>query len=120
MGKRSPITNTDHLIAESNSYLKSLSLGISTNKGASSNIISVASTLTSTQLLASDSSRIQGIIHNDSTEKLYVKFGTSATTSDYTVMLDTDETLIVDSYTGVIHGVWGVVNGSAKVTDVTP
>ena len=123
MGKRDPITNTDHLIAEGNSYLKGLSLGtitVSANKGASSSPISVPSTLTSVELLAADPTRVEAIIHNDSTEKLYVKFGAGATTSSYTIMLDADESLIIDRYVGVVHGVWGVVNGSAKVTDVTP
>ena len=123
MGNKTPRTPLEWLVQESNELLSGLTLGtasVSANKGATSSVTSVASTLTSVELLADDSTRVQAIIHNDSTETLYIKLGTTATTSDYTVALETDESLVIDRYTGVVHGVWAVVNGSAKVTDVTP
>lgn len=123
MGKRDPITNTDHLIAEGNQYLKGLSLGnisVSANKGKNSSVSSVNSSISEVQLLASNDDRVEASVYNDSTEDLYVKLGSGASTSSYTVKLFPDETLVIDRYTGVITGVWDAVNGSAKLTDILP
>ena len=122
-GNKTPRTPLEFLIQDSNRFLSGLSLGtitISSNKGTTSSVTSVPSSASSVQLLASDPLRVEAIIYNDSTEKLYIKLGVTATTSDYTIVLDADESLVVDRYTGIVHGVWASVNGSAKITNVTP
>lgn len=60
------------------------------------------------------------MIHNDSTAILYVKFGTTATTSSYTVKMVADAYYEVPfGYTGRIDGIWASANGAARVTEIT-
>lgn len=123
MGKKTPRTPSEYLLQENNRLLEGLSLGtvsVSANKGATSAPVSIAASATSIELLASNSDRVEGIIYNDSTSNLYVLMGSGATTSNYTIKLETDESLVIDRYTGVVHGVWDSAVGSAKVTDILP
>ena len=59
-------------------------------------------------------------IHNDSTQILYVKLGTTATTTDYTVRMSAQDHYEVPfGYTGRIDGIWASANGNAYVTELT-
>ena len=87
--------------------------------GSTSVVSSVASSTSSVELLASASGRIEGVIQNDSTAVLYVKFGTAATSSSFTISLDPQEAVVIDKYNGVVHGAWASANGNARVTVVT-
>tara|TARA_R100000995_G_scaffold75030_1_gene44238 strand:+ start:4738 stop:5151 length:414 start_codon:yes stop_codon:yes gene_type:complete len=87
--------------------------------GSTSVVSSVASSTSSVELLASASGRIEGVIQNDSTAVLYVKFGTAATSSSFTISLDPQEAVVIDKYNGVVHGTWASVNGNARVTVIT-
>lgn len=88
---------------------------------ATSSVTSVADTTTSTTLKASNSSRKQIIIQNTSSAILYVKYGATATSSDFTVLLNQNDILIEDRYTGIIDGIWATDpgNGAAKITEIT-
>lgn len=88
-------------------------------RGSSSAVTSVAGSATSVQLLAANSSRKEATITNDSTADLYLKLGTTASTTSYTVKLRQDESYITDKYTGRIDGIWGSATGNARITQVT-
>lgn len=60
-------------------------------------------------------------IFNDSAADLYVKFGTAATTSDFTVKIPGGGYYEVPGpgpYGGIITGVWSSATGNARVAEV--
>lgn len=80
----------------------------------------VASSATSVTLLASNTARIGAMLYNDSTQNCYVKFGTTASTSSFTVILTTNTYYEVPGgYTGRIDGIWVSANGNMRVTELT-
>lgn len=84
----------------------------------------VASSTDSTELAGGSSSRKLFSVHNDSTQTLYLKLGTSASSTSYTVEiaaggyyeLPTHPT--AGTYLGPITGAWSAANGYARVTEV--
>lgn len=87
----------------------------------SSTISRVASSASSTTLLAANASRTRVIIYNESTADLYVKFGATASATSYTTKLgpgDTYESPTDWVYTGVIDGIWSAANGAAQITEL--
>ena len=89
-------------------------------QGTGSNVTSVSASVSSVTLLASNSDRVEAIIENDSVEDLYVKFGSGATASSYTKKIEQGDAIVVDSYTGIITGVWSAASVDARITEVTP
>lgn len=90
-------------------------------KSASAAITSVNDTATSTTLLSSNASRLGFSIFNDSTEILYVKFGTTASSTDYNVKLQ-PQGYFEDAfrYTGRVDGIWANdASGAAKIAELT-
>jgi hypothetical protein len=80
----------------------------------------VASSASSVNLLALNASRKGAMIVNDSTSVLYVKFGTTASTTDYTVrMMPNDYYEVPFNFTGRIDGIWSSANGNARLTEMT-
>ena len=80
----------------------------------------VAGSAVSVTVLASNASRKGATIYNDSTKKLYAKFGVTASTSDFTVLLDPGSYYEVPfGYTGRIDGIWSAANGFARLTELT-
>lgn len=80
---------------------------------------SVESSASSVQLVAARRGRRGCCIFNDSTQVLYVKLGTTASTSSFTVKMaagDYYETPF--GYTGAIDGIWASANGNARITEV--
>lgn len=57
-------------------------------------------------------------VFNDSTATLYLKFGTAATTTSYTVQIGAGSYYEFPQpcYGGEADGVWSAVNGAARVT----
>lgn len=83
-------------------------------------VTSVAGSATSVTLLASNSSRKGGLIFNQSTANLYVKFAATATTTSFSYWLAPNGLGdIPASYTGVIDGVWDSATGNARITEFT-
>ena len=79
----------------------------------------VASTGASITLLAARTTREHFVIENNSTARLYVKFGATASSSDYTFSLaqyDKYESPSDGCYTGIITGLQA--SGSAMCTEV--
>lgn len=89
---------------------------------ATATLTNVAASLTSVTLLASNSSRKGAILYNDCSLPCYVKFGSTASTTSFTVYLTANSHLILDSnpvYTGIITGIWTTVVGNMRVTELT-
>jgi hypothetical protein len=89
------------------------------DRTANAALTNVASTIASVLLLAANNSRRSATIVNDSTQILFVKYGTTASATSYTHKLESGDELIIDDYSGVIHGIWDVANGNARVTETT-
>jgi hypothetical protein len=102
---------------------------VSVNGTVSTSVISASTatltnindTAASTALLASNADRKGFAIYNDSTSALYVKFGTSAASSAFTVKIESSgyyELVGHGVYTGPIDGVWVTdASGAARVTE---
>lgn len=84
-------------------------------------VTSVNDTASSTTLLASNANRLGASILNDSTSTLYIKTGTTASATDYTVKLYQDDYWEVPfGYTGRIDGIWSSdASGAARITEYT-
>ncbi|NDJ16787.1 hypothetical protein [Myxacorys almedinensis] len=73
---------------------------------------------TSTALLAVNLDRLGATLFNNSTARLYVKLGATATTTDFTFPLEPNGYYEVPfGYTGSIAGVWAAVNGNALISE---
>lgn len=88
---------------------------------ATATLTNVSDTATSTTLLALNANRKGATIHNDSTAILYVKFGTTASATSYTVKMAADAHYEVPfGYTGRIDGIWASdASGAARITELT-
>lgn len=89
-------------------------------KSSTSDVTSVAGSVSNVTLLASNASRIGATISNDSTSNLFLKLGAIAASTSYTVKLSTDDFFEVPfGYTGIIDGIWSVASGDARITELT-
>jgi hypothetical protein len=78
-----------------------------------------ASNSTSQILLNSNLNRLQGLVFNDSTGQLYLSLGPTASTSAFTVRIDSRGYYEIPFfYTGVVSGIWSNNNGAAKTTEI--
>jgi hypothetical protein len=79
----------------------------------------VASSATSVQLFAAASDDNMRTIFNDSSAVLYVKFGTTASTSSFTTQIAAGGyyELPQPLYTGRVDGIWASANGSARLSN---
>jgi len=92
-----------------------------TNKATNSSVTSVASSATNVTLLASNANRTFASIYNQSSKQLFVKLGTTASTSSYTILLMPNSYWEVPvDWAGQIDAVWSAVNGNALITELTP
>lgn len=91
--------------------------------GGTSALSSVAASASSVTLLAANASRYSFIFYNDSTSKVFVKFGITASSSSYTVRLSPTGTLtsrdLGVNYTGRIDAIWDSAVGTMLVTEIT-
>jgi hypothetical protein len=91
-------------------------------RSGTATVSSVADTSSSTTLLASNANRLGASIQNTSSAVLYIKLGTTASASDFTVRLaQYDYYEVPDGYTGRIDGIWASDpnDGAAKITELT-
>lgn len=94
----------------------------SSNKSANATLTSVAASVTSVTVLASNAARNSAIIHNDSaTATLRLKYGATASATSFTgPPLRPGATAVIDDgYTGIIDGIWDIASGNARVTELT-
>jgi hypothetical protein len=89
-------------------------------RAATATISTQADAATSATLKASNANRLGIVIVNDSTAVLYVKYGATASATDYTYKLSAGESLREELYTGIIDGIWASdASGSARITELT-
>ncbi|GAC1501932.1 MAG: hypothetical protein NVS1B10_06420 [Candidatus Saccharimonadales bacterium] len=87
---------------------------------ATATLSSVAASVTSVVLLASNASRKGFSFYNDSTSVAYVAFAATATSSAFTMKLQPNsyyENFTL--YTGVMSIIWVSAVGAARVTELT-
>jgi hypothetical protein len=75
-----------------------------------------------TSLLAADAGRIGVILYNESTATAYVKYGTGASSTSYTVPMGPGSYWEMPSpvYTGALNALWTAANGAMMITDLDP
>jgi len=85
-------------------------------------VSSVAASATTVTLFAAGSGNDAAAraVHNDSAAVLYLKFGASASATDFTVKIPADGYYEVPApvYDGLITGIWSSATGSARLTQV--
>ena len=91
------------------------------NACSTSNITRVASSTSNTVLLVANSTRRSVIFFNESTSICYICFGAGASTTNYTVQIPANSSLIVNAvnYTGEFDAVWSSANGAMQITELT-
>lgn len=93
----------------------------SSGPASTATLANVASSATSVQLFAANPAARGRQVKNDSTAVLYLKYGTGASTTSYTVDIAAGGYLEFPApcYSGVVHGIWASANGAARVTEVS-
>jgi hypothetical protein len=83
-------------------------------------VAQVTASATSVQLFAANAASAR-IIHNASTSRLLVKYGTAASASSYTYPMDPNGVLELPGgvFDNVVHGIWDTANGFAMCTEVS-
>lgn len=86
---------------------------------ASATVSSVAGSASAVTLLAANANRVAASIFNDSTAILYVKLGSSASTSSFTERLVpyASYELMKPIYVGEVTGIWASATGNARITE---
>lgn len=95
-------------------------------QSATATLANVAGSVTSVTLQALNAARKGLVIVNDSTSILYVKFGSTASTTSYTYFMNGSIggvpsilELPAITYTGIVTGIWVAATGSARMTEIT-
>lgn len=90
-------------------------------QATTSAVTRVASSTASQQLIASNASRKMLMFYNDSTGQQFIKFGTTASQTDFTVRMTTQSyyELPVPCYTGRVDVICTNSNGAIQVTELT-
>lgn len=95
-------------------------------KASTATLSNVAASGTSVTLLSANAARIGAQVTNDSSALVYIKFGTTASTTSYTVVLAGAASApfsyyeVPAGYTGRIDAIWASATGNARVTEITP
>ena len=84
-------------------------------------VTAIASTVGVVTLAASQVKRVALSIYNASTNPLFMKFGASASTASYTLMMVGSGyfEMARPIYNGIVTGIWQTANGSAYITETT-
>lgn len=89
-------------------------------RSSSATVSSVASSATSVSVVASNTSRRAITFYNDCDKSCYLKFGTTASTSSFTIRIFPNGffSMPFPAYTGAIDGIWEAApTGSLRVTE---
>jgi inorganic triphosphatase YgiF len=92
------------------------------DRAATATLTNVVDSNVSAQLLAANTARKGVIIENDSSAIMYVKYGTTASTTSFTVKIAANARWEMSRpiYLGRIDAVWASDStGSARVTELT-
>ncbi len=82
-------------------------------------LANVSGSLSSVTLQAANAARKVLVIVNDSTATLFVKYGSTASSTSFTYKLLPGETLREERYTGIVTGIWDAATGAARMTEIT-
>ena len=95
-------------------------MSVPLNEARTATVTSVASSASSVNLLDAERGRVGASIFNKSNSRLYIKFGTTASASDFSVMLEPYALYELPDYyrNGRVDGIWTSVHGAALVTEV--
>ncbi len=96
-------------------------VGVTTSTTATLSNVN-ANGASSVTVLASNANRKGAMIFNDSSASLYLKFGATASTTSFTVLIPGNGYYEVPGpsvYTGIMDGIWSATSGAARVTEVT-
>jgi len=91
-------------------------------KAASATLTNVAASVTTVTVLALNISRKHAVFFNDSTSICYLKFGSAASTSSYTVQMAANSYYELPTfymYNGILAGIWIAASGNMRVTELT-
>lgn len=99
----------------------SISVSAVIAQATTSVVTSVAASVSSIQILAANSGRLQATFFNNSTANCFLKLGTTASTSSFTVKIDPNGyyELPFPGYTGRIDAIWDAANGALLVTELS-
>lgn len=89
---------------------------------STSTLTNVSSSASSVSVLSSNSGRKGALFFNDSTALLYLKFGTTASTTSFTVQIPSGGYYEMPGpkiYSGAIDGIWASANGTLRVTELS-
>jgi len=96
-------------------------LQVVTNKATTSSVTSVASSATNVTLLSANPNRLFASIYNSSSKTVYIKLGTTASSSSFSIFLMPNSYWEVPvDWTGQIDAIWTAANGNALITELTP
>lgn len=109
------INSTNKWIVDSDGAANVIQTGKTT-----ATLTNVTSAATSTSLLASNSAAHARMVFNDSTAILYLKFGTTASATSYTVQIPPGGYYEFPQplYKGAVDGIWSAANGAARLTEM--
>lgn len=94
--------------------------GVAYARPQTGTVTSVSDTASSTTLLSAGATRRGFRVYNDSTYVLYVKYGTTASTTDFTCKVPPGRWLVEDNYGGRVDGIWAANgSGAARITELT-
>ena len=94
-------------------------MSIPTNEQRQAFVTTIPSSATSVTILAANKRRVGATIYNDSNQKLYIKFGATASSTDYTAQITGPGYFEVPfGYNGRIDGIWASVHGDAHTTEI--
>jgi hypothetical protein len=91
---------------------------MTTLRPTTATLANVSSSASSVTVFAAAGSTNARTVYNDSTAVLYLKFGTTASTTSYTVQLAAGAYYEFPQpcFDGRVDGIWASANGSARVT----
>lgn len=91
-------------------------------KAAAATLSNISASASSVTLVSLNASRLGATIYNDSSATLYLKLGSTASSSSFTVKLYQDDYFELSGphiYTGIITGIWDSATGNARITELT-
>lgn len=85
----------------------------------SATLANVSSSASSVTVFSASAAAKGRAVYNDSTAVLYLKFGTTASTTSYTVQLASGDYFEFPQplYGGRVDGIWASANGAARTTE---
>jgi hypothetical protein len=89
-------------------------------KSGISTVTSIGAAVSDTSLLIANPSRLMAAIFNDSIANLYLKLGTGASTTSFTILIARNGYYEIPyGYSGAINGYWSTATGYARITELT-